>query len=89
METLLNSGKVKSFEPEKLFKDWNLSTPISKKEQKGLAVIIGHPGKRIVFESYLKTDPQMAIKYLKFISENSSIRYVKYDAVKQKFLPVS
>jgi len=89
MQLHLSLGKAKSFNPEALVKEWNLNMEISKKEQKGLAVISGHAGKRIVFESYLKTNPPMAMKYLKYISENPYARYVKWDAIHQRFIPAS
>lgn len=89
METHLNFDKEKSFKPEILLEGLNLNTKISNKEQKGLAVIQGHPGKRIVFQTYVQTNPQMAIEYLKFISESPYARYIKWDALKQKFEPAS
>jgi len=89
METQFNLNKEISFKPETLLEGLNLNIQISNKEHKGLAVIHGHPGKRRVFQTYVHTNPQMAIKYLKFISENPYIRYIKWDALKQKFAPAS
>ena len=86
MDIQLNPGKTRSFEMEALAEKWNLNTQLSKKEQKGLAVIIGHSGKSMVFEAYLQTNQEMAMKYLKFISDNPDARYVKWDVRRQKFV---
>ena len=84
MAILFNS---KSSKPAKktLAEEWNLNMNLTKKEQRGLAVISSHVGKRAVFEAYLKTNPVMAEKYLKFISQNPGARYVKWNVERQKF----
>lgn len=89
MNLHFNLSKEKTFTPETLAEEWHLNTQISKKEQKGLAVIIGHSGKRMVFETYLRTNQEMAMKYLKFITANPDARYVKWDVRRQKFVPAN
>lgn len=85
METIFNRGKAKKAISESLAQEWKLNMKLSKKEQKALIVISSHPGKRSVFETYLSINPQMAEKYLKFISDNPMARYVKWDADRGKF----
>ena len=58
---------------------------MTKKEKVGLNLIYSHAGKRRVYETYLKTNPEMAAKYLEFISKNQAIQYIKWDGVKMKF----
>jgi hypothetical protein len=89
MKLHLNLDKMNSFKPETRVEEWNLTTQISKKEQNGLDIITGHLGKRMVFESYLKTNEEMAMKYLKFISDNPCARYVKWDVRRQRFVPAT
>ena len=85
METIFNRGKAKRAISESLAQEWKLNMKLSKREQNALVVISSHPGKRAVFETYLSVNPQMAEKYLRFISENPMARYVKWDADKGKF----
>ena len=58
---------------------------MTKKEKLGLNAIYSHSGKRRVYETYLKINPEMAEKYLEFISNNLGIHYIKWDGVKRKF----
>lgn len=58
---------------------------MTKKEKIGLDLIYSHAGKRRVYETYLKTNPEMAQKYLEFISKNQDIHYIKWDGLKKKF----
>lgn len=58
---------------------------MSKKEQTGLNIINGHIGKRRVYESYKKSNPDMAEKYLQFISKNQSAQYIIWNDKKKKF----
>ncbi|MBC8488740.1 MAG: hypothetical protein H8D45_22175 [Bacteroidetes bacterium] len=58
---------------------------MTKKEQTGLSIIYGHAGKRYVYESYKKTDPGMAEKYLQFISKNQTVQYISWNNTKKKF----
>ncbi|MCD4698269.1 MAG: hypothetical protein K8S16_18745 [Bacteroidales bacterium] len=58
---------------------------MTKKEKVGLDMIYSHAGKRRVYETYLKTNPEMAQKYLDFISTHQAVQYIKWDGVKQKF----
>lgn len=57
-----------------------------KKEAKALKVINGHRGKKIVYETYQETRPEMAQKYLEFIAKNEDATYIKWNEVKQKFV---
>lgn len=59
---------------------------ITKRERKALKVIYSHRGKRMVYETYLRTEPEMAEKYVKFISKNPWIVYIKWDDKRQKFV---
>ena len=58
---------------------------MSKKEQTGLSIINGHIGKRWVYENYKKSNPDMAEKYLQFISKNQSAQYIIWNDKKKKF----
>ena len=58
---------------------------MTKKEKVGLDLIYGHAGKRRVYETYLKSNPEMAKKYLEFISKNTAAQYIKWDGIKKKF----
>lgn len=58
---------------------------MTKKEKVGLDLIYGHDGKRRVYETYLKTNPEMAQKYLDFISKNNAAQYIRWDGIKKKF----
>ena len=59
---------------------------MSKKEKKALAVIEKHRGKKKVYETYLEINPEMAEKYLDFISRNKGVQYIKWDDIKSKFI---
>ena len=56
-----------------------------KKEENALKVINGHRGKKIVYETYQGSKPEMAQKYLEFISKNEDATYIKWSASKSKF----
>ncbi len=60
--------------------------PLTKKEKTALKVIFSHAGKRFVYESYSKTQPEMAQKYLIFVSKNPYVLYFKWDEGKQRFV---
>ncbi len=59
---------------------------MKKKEEKALKVINSHRGKKIVYETYQESHPEMAQKYLEFIAKNEDATYIKWDEVKQKFV---
>jgi len=84
MESNLNS-KTKTSVAANLVEEWKLNMKLSRREQKALVVINSHTGKRKVFETYISENPQMAEKYLKFISVNPLARYVKWDSDRKKF----
>ena len=58
---------------------------MTKKEQQGLNIIYGHTGKRQVYETFKRNDPELAKKYLEFISKNQTAIYIKWDVHKKKF----
>ena len=60
--------------------------PLSKKERTALNVIYSHAGKRFVYESYLRDQPEMAEKYLVFVSKNPSALYIWWDEDKKRFV---
>jgi len=60
--------------------------PLTKKEKTALKVIHSHAGKRFVYESFSKTQPEMAKKYLIFVSRNPYVLYFKWDEDKQRFV---
>ena len=59
---------------------------MTKKEQNGLSIINGLLGKRRVYETYKNSNPEMAQKYLEFISNNQGAKYITWDDTKKKFL---
>ena len=60
--------------------------PLTKKERTALKVIYSHAGKRFVYEAYSRTSPEMAKKYLVFVSKNPWILYFKWDEDRKKFV---
>ncbi len=48
-------------------------------------IIYGHTGKRQVYETFKRNDPELAKKYLEFISKNQTAIYIKWDVEKKKF----
>lgn len=54
-------------------------------EQKGMNVIEKHPGKMKVYLTYLKLNPEMAEKYLRFLSRNRDALYIRWNDQKQCF----
>ena len=62
------------------------ASQFTKKEKTALKVIYGHAGKRFVYEAYSATAPEMAQKYLQFISKNPWELYIKWDKEKQRFV---
>ncbi|MCD4681953.1 MAG: hypothetical protein K8R86_01610 [Bacteroidales bacterium] len=58
---------------------------MTKKEKVGLNLIYSHSGRRRVYETYKKTNPEMAQKYLEFIAKNQAVQYIKWNDHKKKF----
>jgi hypothetical protein len=54
-------------------------------EKIALNLINSHAGKRRVYETYKRTNPEMAQKYLEWVAKNQSIQYIKWDDQKKKF----
>lgn len=59
---------------------------LSKKEKTALKLIYKHSGKRFVYETLSRTCPEMAQKYLKFVSKNLYAVYIKWDEDQKKFV---
>ena len=59
---------------------------LTKKEKTALKVIYSHAGKRFVYETYSRTSPEMARKYLIFVSKNLWAVYFKWDKEKKRFV---
>jgi hypothetical protein len=89
MKTLAIESNDMAIETRSTIEELKLKKRLSKKEQKGLEVIRKHAGKRNVFEIYLATNPMMAEKYLEFISRNIYVRYIRWDAARQRFMVAS
>jgi hypothetical protein len=67
--------------------DQQLSLPImTAKERNALKVIYSHAGKRRVFETYQSCNPEMARKYLDFVSKNPWAIYIRWDEEKREFV---
>lgn len=58
---------------------------MTKKEKVGLNLIYSHSGRKRVYETYKKVNPEMAQKYLEFISKNQAVQYIKWNDHKKKF----
>lgn len=58
----------------------------SDREQAALKVIEKHKGKRIVYETYRRQDPDMAEKYINFIARNRNAMYISWDKERQRFV---
>lgn len=59
---------------------------LSKRERSALKIIYSHAGKRFVYETYSKTVPEMAYKYLAFVSKNPWEIYIKWDEKRKMFV---
>lgn len=89
MKIFASKNKRRAMETEALAEEWKLTKNLSRKEQKGLEIIRKHAGKRVVFETYMATNPVMAEKYLEFIAQNQYARYIKWDNNRQQFTVAS
>ena len=58
---------------------------MTKKELRGLKEINSHSGKKKVYDVYKKTNPDMADKYLNFVSKNTGVQYISWNSKKNKF----
>jgi hypothetical protein len=56
------------------------------REQTALNVIKRHKGKRIVYETYKRKNPDMAEKYLDFIAHNRNAVYISWDKQRKRFV---
>jgi hypothetical protein len=52
---------------------------------KGIDAINSHHGKKRVYENYKRSNPQLAEKYLEFVSKNVSAVYIWWDKERQCF----
>lgn len=58
---------------------------MTKKEKTGLDLIYSHAGRTRVYETYKRTNPEMAQKYLEFVANNQAVQYIKWNEKKRKF----
>lgn len=58
----------------------------SDREQAALKVINRHKGKRIVYETYKRRDPDMAAKYINFIARHRNAMYISWDKERKRFV---
>ncbi len=58
---------------------------MTKKEKTGLNLIYSHAGRTRVYETYKRTNPEMAQKYLEFVANNQAVQYIKWNDSKKKF----
>ena len=56
------------------------------RQTKGLDIINSHCGKKRVYETYLRFNPEIADKYLKFISKNVDAVYISWDKERKGFI---
>ncbi|MBN1337975.1 MAG: hypothetical protein JXA03_01555 [Bacteroidales bacterium] len=54
--------------------------------QNGMKVVEKHPGKKKVYLTYLKFNPEMAEKYLRFLSKNRDALYIRWNDQRQCFV---
>ena len=54
-------------------------------QDKGLEVINGHKGKKKVYESYQKLNPEIAEEYVKFNAKQPNSTYIIWDKEKNRF----
>ena len=50
-----------------------------------MEIIYSHCGKRRVYQAYLKKNPILAEKYVKFIAKNIDAVYIYWDKERQSF----
>ena len=55
------------------------------KREKGLEAINGHKGKRKVYETYKKQNPEMAEAYVEFHAKQPDATYITWDKDKARF----
>ncbi len=67
---------MKKFNEKEIMNILNKKT-ISEEEKAGLKIIYNDEDRSRVFETYLKINPEMAQKYLSFISKNPYLQYHK------------
>ncbi|HPI87083.1 MAG TPA: hypothetical protein PLR01_11960 [Bacteroidales bacterium] len=89
MKMFVSKNNKHALETDALAEEWKLPRNLSRKEQKGLEIIRKHAGKRMVFETYMATNPVMAEKYLVFVAHNQYARYIKWDNNRQQFTVAS
>lgn len=70
---------------EKTENSWPIDGEFSRQEKRAMEIIYKHSGKRKVFETYLKYNPAMARKYLKFIASNPWAQYMVWDTDESRF----
>jgi hypothetical protein len=63
----------------------NLSR-VKDRKQVAMKVINSHKGKRTVYETYKRKDPEMAEKYVSFIARNRNAIYISWDKNRKRFV---
>jgi hypothetical protein len=79
LSTRMNKKEVVKMKPIDL-------NSLTKKEKAALKIIYDHAGKRYVYEAYSQISPEMAKKYLAFVSENPNAIYIKWDEGRKRFV---
>ena len=85
METKNRHSFYSKIRTEKMENSWRENIQLSKQEQKAIETIYSHAGKKVVFETYLKYNPIMARKYVKFIALNPWAQYMTWDESESRF----
>jgi hypothetical protein len=85
MNSAIKNEMKKNSDRRRTENAWPNNVKLTAKEKKGLEVIYQHTGKRLVFETYLKYNPEMARKYLSFVSEHLWARYMIWNKHNKSF----
>ena len=71
---------------EKLYQNLSKKNPFnSTKEERLFEDLDSHAGKRLVYDTYSRTNPEMAQKYLEQLAKGEIIGYIRWDDAKKKF----
>ena len=89
MESIVQNIDLTRMESSDIEEALSVNGQLSRKEKRGLRVILGHAGKKKVFGSYVQTNPEIARKYLDFVADHSWVRYCHWDAINKKFMTAS
>ncbi|MCD4789526.1 MAG: hypothetical protein K8R37_05950 [Bacteroidales bacterium] len=59
---------------------------MTKRKLQGLSIINSHSGKKKVYDTYMKANPEMADMYLDFVSKHTGVQYISWDKNKNRFV---